>query len=203
MTASDHGLGSTDVDNAVECAENRRTSERWARSTRLASHFHFDTGQSGRTLLGVLLRRSVRRNPFDPISRVPYIAACPRHAVETRTGWINGRQAELLEAAQRAIVEGIRIPEADRCVRLHELPAEAILAPPGTTEKYTIIEISMFKGRSVEAKRRLYAALARELGAFGLEPHDIKVYIQEGEREDWSVGGVALSDVELGFTIEV
>ena len=78
-----------------------------------------------------------------------------------------------------------------------------MLAPPGTSDKYTVIEISMFKGRSLDAKRRLYAALARELAAFGLERRDVKVLIHEAERENWSVGGVALSDVEAGFEIEV
>jgi phenylpyruvate tautomerase PptA (4-oxalocrotonate tautomerase family) len=127
----------------------------------------------------------------------------PATRIETRTGWINGRRAELLEAVQRALVEGIRIPEEDRCIRLYELPAEAVLAPPGTTDKYTVVEVSMFKGRSLEAKRRLYSALARELAAFGLERRDVKVLIHELVRENWSVGGVALSDVELGFTVEV
>jgi phenylpyruvate tautomerase PptA (4-oxalocrotonate tautomerase family) len=127
----------------------------------------------------------------------------PSTRIETRAGWINGRQAELLEAVQRALVEGIRIPESDRCVRLHELPPEAILGRPDRSERYTIIEISMFKGRSIDAKRRLHAALARELAAFDVEARDVKVLIHETERENWSVGGVALSDVELGFKVEV
>lgn len=61
----------------------------------------------------------------------------------------------------------------------------------------------MFKGRSLDAKRRLYAALARELAAFDVPARDVKVLIHEPERENWSVGGVALSDVELSFKIEV
>ncbi len=127
----------------------------------------------------------------------------PSTRIETRSGWINGRQADLLEAVQRALVEGIRIPEGDRCIRLHELPPEAILAPRDRSEKYTLIEISMFKGRTIEAKRRLYAALVRELAAFDVPARDVKVLIHEPERENWSVGGVALSDVELGFKVEV
>jgi phenylpyruvate tautomerase PptA (4-oxalocrotonate tautomerase family) len=127
----------------------------------------------------------------------------PATRIETRAGWLDGRQSELLEAVQRALIEGIRIPETDRDVRLHELPADAMLLPPHRTERFTFIEISMFVGRSVDAKRRLYAALVRELGAFGVAPPDIKVLIHEAERENWSVGGVALSDVELGFKVEV
>ena len=127
----------------------------------------------------------------------------PATRIETRAGWLEGRQAELLEAVQRAIIEGIRIPENDRDIRLHELPADAMLIPSHRSERFTFIEISMFVGRSVDAKRRLYAALVHELGAFGVAPPDIKVLIHEAPRENWSVGGMALSDVELGFKVEV
>lgn len=127
----------------------------------------------------------------------------PSTRIETRAGWLGERQADLLEAVQRALVEGIRIPDRDRCVRLHELPASAMLVPPGRGTEYTVIEISMFKGRSLEAKRRLYGALARELSAFGVAARDLKVLIHEPDRQNWSVGGVALSDVELDFKVEV
>ena len=127
----------------------------------------------------------------------------PATRIETQAGWLGDRQADLLEAVQRALVEGIRIPAGDRCIRLHELPPQAMLVPPGRGENYTVIEISMFKGRSLEAKRRLYAALVRELSGFGVEPRDVKVLLHEPERENWSVGGVALSDVELSFKVEV
>jgi len=127
----------------------------------------------------------------------------PSTRIETRRGWLEGRQAELLEAVQRALVAGIRIPEHDRCIRLHELPAEAMLVPADRGPSYIVIEISMFKGRSIEAKRRLYAEMVRELAAFDIPARDVKVLIHESERHDWSVGGVALSDVELGFVVEV
>jgi phenylpyruvate tautomerase PptA (4-oxalocrotonate tautomerase family) len=127
----------------------------------------------------------------------------PSTRIETRAGWIGDRRQDLLEAVQRALVEGIRIPDADRDIRLHELPESAMLVAPSRTERFTFIEISMFVGRSVDAKRRLYAALVRELGAFGIAPGDVKVLIHEAARENWSVGGVALSDVELGFKVEV
>lgn len=127
----------------------------------------------------------------------------PATRIETQAGWLEGRQTELLEAVQRALVEGIRIPEGDRDIRLHELPATAMLMRSGRSQRFVLIEISMFKGRSDDAKRRLYAALTRELGAFGIAPRDVKVLIHEPERRNWSVGGVALSDVDLGFDVEV
>ena len=127
----------------------------------------------------------------------------PSTRIETRAGWLGDRQADLLDAVQRALIEGIRIPDRDRCIRLHELPANAMMVPPERGREYTVIEISMFKGRTIEAKRRLYAALARELAAFGIAARDLKVLVHEPERHNWSVGGVALSDVELDFKVEV
>jgi phenylpyruvate tautomerase PptA (4-oxalocrotonate tautomerase family) len=127
----------------------------------------------------------------------------PSTRIETGAGWINGRHAELIAAVQRALVEGIRIPEQDLHVRIFEYPAGAMAVPRDRGPQATLIEISMFAGRSIEAKRRLYAALQREFAAFGLGPRDLKVVIHDEPPENWSVGGVALSDVEIGFKIDV
>lgn len=127
----------------------------------------------------------------------------PSTRLETAAGWINGRYDQVIAAVQRALVEGIRIPEGDRDIRIFEYPPAAFAAPPDRGPLYTLVEISMFAGRSIEAKRRLHAALAHEIGAFGVPPRDIKVVIHDEPRENWSVGGVALSDVELGFKIDV
>jgi phenylpyruvate tautomerase PptA (4-oxalocrotonate tautomerase family) len=127
----------------------------------------------------------------------------PSTRIETSAGWINGRHAEVIAAVQRALVEGIRIPPEDRHVRILEYPPGAMAVPEDRGPRSTFIEISMFAGRSVEAKRRLYAALQREMAAFGLGPRDLKVLVHDEPRENWSVGGVALSDVEIGFKIDV
>ncbi len=127
----------------------------------------------------------------------------PSTRIETRAGWINGRHAEIIEAVQRALVEGIRIPEGDRCVRLLEYPPEAFATPLDRGPHYTLVEISMFAGRSIEAKRRLYAALDRELAPFGVTGPDLKVLVHDEPRENWARGALALSDIELGFKIDV
>lgn len=127
----------------------------------------------------------------------------PSTRVETRAGWINGRHAEFIAAIQRALVEGIRIPEQDRDIRVLEYPPESFAPLPGSGPTFTIIEISMIKGRSLEAKRRLYAALSRELAAFGVGEGDLKVLIHEPPLENWSVRGKALIDIDLGFKVDV
>lgn len=127
----------------------------------------------------------------------------PSSRFETRAGWIAGRHAELIDAIQGALVEGIRIPPEDRCVRVLEYPEHAMAVPPGRGARYSVLEITLFKGRSLEAKRRLYAALAAALAGFEVLASDLKVVLVETERENWSVNGVALSDVDIGFRIDV
>jgi phenylpyruvate tautomerase PptA (4-oxalocrotonate tautomerase family) len=127
----------------------------------------------------------------------------PSTRIETRRGWLNGRQQDFMEAVQRALVEGIRIPEGDRCIRLNEIDADAFLPNPQKSRSYTIIEISLFSGRSIEAKRRLYAALVTELAPFGLAAPDIKVILHEVPRENWGLQGLPASEIELGFKVDV
>lgn len=127
----------------------------------------------------------------------------PSTRIETRAGWIGDRHEALIEAVHGALVEALRVPESDRCVRLLEYPAHAFATPPGRSAEYTVIEISMFAGRSIDAKRRLYAALARELGGFGIVPQDLKVVVHDEPRENWGLRGKAGTDIEIGFKIEV
>lgn len=127
----------------------------------------------------------------------------PSTRIETRAGWIAGRHEAIIAAVQRALVEGIRIPAEDLHIRILEYPAGTMAVPEDRGARATLIEISMFAGRTIEAKRRLYAALQREMTAFELGPRDLKVVIHDEPRENWSVGGKALSDVELGFKIDV
>lgn len=127
----------------------------------------------------------------------------PSTRLETRTGWIDGRHAQIIAAIQRAIVEGIRVPENDRDIRILEYPAEAFAPPPGRGPAYCVLEIAMFTGRTLDAKRRLYAALSRELAAFGVAAGDLKVFIHDVPRENWGLGGKAATDIEIGFKIDV
>ncbi|CAN7394724.1 4-oxalocrotonate tautomerase [Devosia sp. Root413D1] len=127
----------------------------------------------------------------------------PSTRLETRAGWIGDRHAALIAAVQRALVEGIRIPEQDRDIRIIEYPAHAFAPPDGKSVNYTVLEITMFSGRSVDAKRRLYAALVSELGVFGIAPSDLKVVLHDVPRENWGLGGKAAVDIELGFKVEV
>ena len=124
----------------------------------------------------------------------------PSTRIETRKGWLGDRRLELIEAVQRALVAHLKIPESDRSVRLLEYEADSFI---GTSEKATEIEVTLFTGRSIEAKRNLYKGLVGELAAFGLAPNEIKVMLIEVPRENWGLRGMPGSEVQLGFKVEV
>ncbi|HJZ93463.1 MAG TPA: tautomerase family protein [Gemmataceae bacterium] len=128
----------------------------------------------------------------------------PHVRIETRKGWIGDRRAEVLEAVHSAMVEALKIPRADRVLRIIESEPADFPTPPGHGERFTIIEITMFAGRSLDAKRRLYAAIARNLEGLGVPPNDVNIVLHEPPLENWGIrGGVPASELDLGFQVRV
>ncbi len=127
----------------------------------------------------------------------------PSTRIETRKGWLGTQKREFIEAVQAALVAGILIPERDRCVRLAEYDEDAFIAGADKGPHYTVVEISLFTGRSIEAKRRLYAELVARVAPFGLAPHDLKVILHEVPRENWGLRGLPASEIDLGFKVDV
>jgi phenylpyruvate tautomerase PptA (4-oxalocrotonate tautomerase family) len=127
----------------------------------------------------------------------------PNTLIATRAGWITDPLV-MIDAVQSALREALKIPEADRTLRLIEHPASHFAVPPGRGEKFTLIEITMFSGRSMAAKRALYQVIVRNLAALDVPPHDIKITLIEAPPENWGVrGGVPASEIDLGFKIDV
>ncbi len=103
----------------------------------------------------------------------------PSTRLDTRSGWINGRYAELLEAIQRGLVDGIRIPDTDRCVRIYEYPDGAFLVPlparPGLPRTPRNLDVQGALARREGAA--LWGPAARGLSPFGLAEGDLKIII--------------------------
>ncbi|MGF9562515.1 tautomerase family protein [Neorhizobium sp. JUb45] len=127
----------------------------------------------------------------------------PSTRIETRSGWIGERKQDLIEAVQRALVSALKIPEHDRCVRLLEYDEDSIITPPGRGPSYLVVEVTLFSGRTTDAKRRLYTTLVEELAAFGVPAGDIKTILVEVPAESWGLKGLPASELDLGYKIDV
>ena len=127
----------------------------------------------------------------------------PNTTIETRAGWITDASA-VIEAVQSALRQALQLPEWDRTLRLIEHAPDHFAVPPGRGPRFTLIEVTMFLGRSLAAKRALYQAIVRNLGALGVPPDDIKITLIEVPPENWGIRcGQPASEIDLGFKIQV
>jgi hypothetical protein len=110
---------------------------------------------------------------------------------------IEGRTKEevktLLNAAHRAVLSALAVPQRDRYQVYHEHPeGHLIVEDTGLgiqrTKKVLVITVTSMP-RSQELKLRLYSELCRELKtSSGIEASDIMVSIMTNSAPDWSFG---------------
>jgi phenylpyruvate tautomerase PptA (4-oxalocrotonate tautomerase family) len=129
-----------------------------------------------------------------PIIRIDIIAGKPI-----------GYKHALLYGIHAALVSALKIPEEDRNQIVNEHFSMNFERRAGRTDKFTIIEITVFKGRSLDAKRALYQGIVENLGQDpGIEGNDILIVLNEPPLENWGIrGGNAACDVDIGFKIDV
>jgi phenylpyruvate tautomerase PptA (4-oxalocrotonate tautomerase family) len=128
----------------------------------------------------------------------------PITRIEVKRSWSAEQQQQLIDAAHAAMVEALKVPEHDKLIRFVEHRPEHFITPSGTSDNYTLVEISLFPGRSLDAKRKLYQAIIKRFGELGIAPNDIRVVLYESPMDNWGIrGGVPASEVDLGFKVDV
>jgi phenylpyruvate tautomerase PptA (4-oxalocrotonate tautomerase family) len=100
----------------------------------------------------------------------------PLAKIEVRKSRPAAEVAALIEAVYQAQREALKVPEGDRQIRYIEYKPEHFAVPPGKTENYTLVKITLFPGRSLDAKRKLYQSIVRRFGEIGIVPSDILSY---------------------------
>lgn len=128
----------------------------------------------------------------------------PNTTIEVIREYSIDEEAAIVEAVHAALVEGLKIPEGDRAVRLVVHQPHRFAIPPDRTDRYTVVSVDLFEGRSLDAKRRLYQALVANLGALGIPADHVKILLREIPAENWGIrGGQPASEVDLGFKVDV
>ncbi len=109
----------------------------------------------------------------------------------------------LSDAIHACAVEALGLPEDKRFHRFIALDAGDFIHPADRSERYTIIEISMFEGRTIAAKKRLIRLLFERLeSACGIAPQDVEITIFETPRHNWGIRGMPADELTLGYTVE-
>ena len=117
---------------------------------------------------------------------------------------IEPRNFALSHAIHQALMEGIGTPEEKRFQRFIILEPENFLYPSDRTTDYTIIEIIIFEGRSVETKKKLIRLLYEKLAKTAdIAPQNLEITIIETPKANWGIRGICGDELELNYRVDI
>jgi phenylpyruvate tautomerase PptA (4-oxalocrotonate tautomerase family) len=82
----------------------------------------------------------------------------------------------------------LKVPDWDRDIVLDLYDHKRRIVPTGRSERYTRVEVELFSGRSIEAKRALYGSVVRNLVALEIPATEIKIILSEAPAQNWGCG---------------
>lgn len=111
---------------------------------------------------------------------------------------------KLSEVIHSCVMDALGLPADKRAHRFIPLAKENFMMPGGRSEAYTIIEIVMIKGRSVETKKKLIRLLFDRIKAqVGIEFMDLEICILESEACNWGFRGMHGDEIALNYEVNV
>jgi len=117
---------------------------------------------------------------------------------------LNPIKSQLSDVIHACVVDALSFPKEKRAHRFFPLEADDFYYPAGRTPRYTIIEISMFEGRTVETKKHLIHLLfERTNQILGLRPDDLEVTITETPKSNWGFRGQTGDEISLSYQVEI
>jgi phenylpyruvate tautomerase PptA (4-oxalocrotonate tautomerase family) len=134
------------------------------------------------------------------------MVAMPHAVVEVRRQYSVAEEVAIIDAVHGALIAAFLIPPQDKHVRLIAHEPHRFAVPPTLTQPdlFTLVSIDCFAGRSVEAKRNLYAEIVDRLEALGIPRDHVSITLRESSAENWGIrGGRAACDIDLGFDVHV
>ncbi len=117
---------------------------------------------------------------------------------------VNRHRAELSDAIHEAAMETLGLPPDKRFHRFIGLDAADFIYPGDRSRQYTIIEVSMFEGRTDETKRAFIRGLFARIGELcDISPQDLEFTITETPRANWGIRGLLADELSLSYEVKV
>ena len=117
---------------------------------------------------------------------------------------LTSARAALSRAIHGSLVEALALPEEKRFQRFIALDPDDFLYPADRSERYTVVEISLFEGRSDAAKRQLIRLLfERCRSEAGIAPQDLEITLFETPRANWGIRGQVGDELGLAYRVDV
>ncbi len=113
-------------------------------------------------------------------------------------------QQKLSDVLHNCVVDTLQYPRDKRFHRFVKLDDGDFYYGTGRSKKYTVIEISIFEGRSVSAKKALIRAIFRQFESeLDISPNDVEITIFETPRHNWGIRGKVGDELDLGYKVDV
>lgn len=117
---------------------------------------------------------------------------------------LGANRERISDAIHSALVAALGYPAEKRFQRFFALAEDNFVYPSDRSDRYIIIEISLFEGRSVETKKALIRHLFKNFAAdLGLPPNGLEITLFESPRENWGIRGRPADELELNYTVGV
>ena len=121
---------------------------------------------------------------------------------------MKGRSGEfkrsILDAVHDSLVTAFKIPDHDRNQRIIEIETDNLEYPQGKSDNFITIEMTVFPGRSIHAKKVLYQEIVSQLSRLNIQGDDILIVLSEPPLDNWGIrGGHPASEIDVGFKLDV
>ncbi|GAE37459.1 tautomerase family protein [Halalkalibacter akibai] len=117
---------------------------------------------------------------------------------------LNPIKETLSNVIHSCMVEALQFPSDKKFHRFFPMDKEDFHFASGRTEAYTVIEVSMFEGRTVEAKKQLLKLLFERINnELGISPQDVEVTIFETPKHNWGIRGLPGDELALNYKVNV
>lgn len=117
---------------------------------------------------------------------------------------LNSIKDKFSEILHSCVVDAFQYPEDKKFHRFFPLDKENFYFPNDRSDKYTIIEISIFEGRSVNTKKMLinliYNRFEQELS---ISPNDIEITLFETPKHNWGIRGLPGDELSLNYKVNI
>jgi hypothetical protein len=113
-------------------------------------------------------------------------------------------KARMSDAIHACVVEALKFPQDKRAHRFFPMERGDLYWPASASEKYTLIEISMFEGRTVETRKQLVRLLFdRVCTEADRMPNELEITITETPKHNWGFRGLPGDEIGLPYRVDV
>ncbi len=117
---------------------------------------------------------------------------------------LNPIKKSLSEVVHSCMMDALGMPKDKRAQRFFPIEKDNFFMPDGRSDAYTIIEIIMIEGRTVESKKKLIALLFERIESqIGIKVMDLEICLIESPASNWGFRGIHGDEVKLNYKINV